>query len=238
MELDTAIHLSDWLFMLRGAGITIVLCVNAMIFGSVLGLMIGIIKTSSFRIFRYLSAAYIYIIRGTPLLMQLFLVYYGVPVLLGINVPPYPTALLGLALYTAAYLAEIVSAGLQSVHKGQKDAAMALGMNSLQQFIYIVFPQAIRVIFPPAFGFFIALIKDSSLVAIIGFIELARSSRMIIARTYQPFAIYMVAALIYFVICYGLSIVSSKYFEGGQQLDIYKARNNKKTMVTKERYSA
>ncbi|MCJ7740037.1 amino acid ABC transporter permease [Candidatus Microgenomates bacterium] len=232
MKLDTSIYLLDWLFILKGAGITLFLCLNAMVFGSILGLIIGTMRTSKLSILKYISGAYIYIIRGTPLLMQLFLVYYGLPVFFRIIVSAYTTALVGLTVYAAAYLAEIVKAGLQSVDKGQKDAAKALGMTSWQEFRSIVLPQALKVIVPPAFGFFIALIKDSSLVAIIGFIELTRSSRMVISRTYQPFTIYLGVAVIYFVICYGLSIISQKYFKANRQ-DIPKASQPWKTVAIK-----
>jgi polar amino acid transport system permease protein len=214
MSLDTTIYLSDWLYILKGAGITIFLCLNAMVFGALLGVVLGLLRTNRYRPIVYLVGLYIYIIRGTPLLMQLFLVYYGLPVLLGFNVPAFTTALVGLSIYTSAYVAEIVKAGLNAVGKGQRDAAKALGMNAWQEFSHIVFPQALKVIIPPSFGFFIALIKDSSLVSIIGFIELTRSSRFVIARTYQPFTIYLGVAAIYFIICYGLSLISRRYIEG------------------------
>jgi len=232
VKLDTSIYLLDWIFILKGAGITMFLCLNVMVFGSILGLIIGTMRTSKFNMLNYISGAYIYVIRGTPLLMQLFLVYYGLPVFFKIIVSAYTTALFGLTVYAAAYLAEIVKAGLQSVDKGQKDAAKSLGMTSLQEFRSIVLPQALKVIVPPAFGFFIALIKDSSLVAIIGFIELTRSSRMVIARTYKPFTIYLGVALIYFVVCYGLSIISRKYFEDIRQ-DKHKISPSRETTITR-----
>lgn len=222
MSLDTTIYLADWLYILKGAGITIFLCLNAMVFGALLGVVLGLLRTNRFRPIIYLVGLYIYIIRGTPLLMQLFLVYYGLPVLLGFNVPAFTTALVGLSVYTSAYVAEIVKAGLNAVGKGQRDAAKALGMNAWQEFSHIVFPQALKVIIPPSFGFFIALIKDSSLVSIIGFIELTRSSRLVIARTYQPFTIYLGVAAIYFVICYGLSLVSRRFIEGRDRLNACK----------------
>lgn len=217
MQLDTAIYWNDWLFILKGAGITLALSLNAMFFGSIIGLIVGIMRTSKLRILNILTWIYISIIRGTPLLIQLFLVYYGLPIFFGINVTAYTTALVGLSIYSSAYLAEIVKAGLESVQKGQKDAAKALGFTFLQEFCNVVLPQASRVILPPSFGFFIQLIKDSSLVAIIGFIELTRSGRMVIARTYKPFTIYFGIIAIYFVICYILSIISRKYFETGKQ---------------------
>jgi len=145
--------------------------------------------------------------------MQLFLVYYGLPILLGYAIPAFTTALIGLTLYATAYLGEIVKAGLQSVDIGQKEAAKALGMNTIQEFRYIVFPQTLPLIIPNAVGFFIALIKDSSLVSAIGFMELTRSSKLVIARTFQPFTVYAVVALIYFIVCYVMSKVSQKVEE-------------------------
>lgn len=214
MNLDTSIHFNDWLFLLQGAGVTLLLCFSSMFFGIFIGFLFGLMRASKNSVLNYISGAYVYIIRGTPLLMQLFLVFYGMPLLLGINIPPYITALTGLSLYAGAYLTEIVKAGLLSVDMGQKEAAKALGLNFWQEFRYVVFPQALKVIIPPALGFFIALIKDSSLVSIIGYIELTRSSRLVIARTFQPFTIYFGAAAIYFVICYGLSAISRHCFEG------------------------
>lgn len=214
MNIDTSIKILDWLFILKGAGITLLLCLSAMLIGTIVGLIVGIMRTSTIKIFKFISWLYIYIIRGTPLLMQLFLVYFGLPLVTGIRIPAFMTALMGLAVYTGAYLGEIVKSGIQSVDPGQKEAAKALGMKFWQEFRYIVFPQALKVIIQPATGFFIALIKDSSLISIIGFVELTRSSRLVIARTFQPFVIYLGVAVIYFIICFGLSKLSrSKVFK-------------------------
>jgi polar amino acid transport system permease protein len=198
---------------LEGLGITLFLCVCTIIAGSILGIAQGTMRNSKVKVINYLSGVYVYIIRGTPLLMQLFLVYYGLPIILGYAIPAFTTALVGLTLYATAYLGEIVKAGLQSVDIGQKEAAKALGMNKVQEYRYIVFPQTLPLIVPNAVGFFIALIKDSSLVSAIGFMELTRSSKLVIARTFQPFTIYMVVALIYFIICYGMSKFSKKVEE-------------------------
>ena len=179
-------------------------------FSVLLGLVIGVMRTSRVKILSYISWLYVYIIRGTPLLMQLFLVYYGLPLLLKRSIPAYGTALTGLVVYASAYLAEIVKGGIQSVPAGQREAAKALGMTSLQEFRYVVFPQALKVIVPPSTGFFIALIKDSSLISAIGFVELTRSAKLVIARTFQPFTVYLVVALVYFLTCYLLSVVSRK----------------------------
>lgn len=214
MNLDTSINMLDWLFILKGAGVTLLLCLSSMLGGTIIGFVLGVMRTSSIKIFKLISWLYIYIIRGTPLLMQLFLVYFGLPIVTGIRIPALVTAIVGLALYTSAYLGEIIKAGIQSVDVGQSEAAKALGMTFLQEFRYIVFPQALKVIVQPAVGFFIALIKDSSLISIIGFVELTRSSRLVIARTLKPFVIYLGIAVIYFVICYSLSALSrSKVFK-------------------------
>lgn len=182
----------------------------------------GIMRTSKLKVFSYLSWTYVYVIRGTPLLMQLFLVYYGLPILLGYSIPAFLTALVGLSVYATAYLGEIVKAGLQSVDVGQKEAAKALGMTGIQEFRYIVFPQTLKLIIPNAAGFFIALVKDSSLVSAIGFVELTRSSKLVIARTFQPFTIYLVVAIVYFIVCYGMSKFSKKLEE---RLDIQYGRS-------------
>ncbi len=221
MNTNSSINMLDCLFILKGLGITLILCLCSMVLGSALGIFIGVMRTSRIKVVSYLSWVYIYIVRGTPLLMQLFLVYYGLPILMGYSISAFATATMGLTLYAAAYLAEIVKAGIQSVDSGQKEAAKALGMTSLQEFRYIVFPQALKVIIPPSAGFFIALIKDSSLVSAIGFMELTRSSKLVIARTFQPFTIYLIVALMYFIICYGLSKFST-YVEGGLNVDLEK----------------
>ena len=207
--MDTNVNFLDIMFILKGLKTTLYLCLSSMILGAFIGLIIGIMRTSRFSVIKYLSWFYVYIIRGTPLLMQLFLVYYGLPILIGYSPPAFATALVGLSLYAGAYLGEIVKAGIQAVDNGQTEAAVALGMTRSQTFVHIVFPQALKVIIPVATGFFIALIKDSSLVSAIGFMELTRSSKLVIARTFQPFTIYLIIAIVYFIICYGLSKLSS-----------------------------
>jgi len=204
VQIDTIIHIEDWFFLLEGAGLTIVLCLQAMFFGILIGLVVGVARTAKTRLIELPATAYVTVVRGTPLLMQLFIIYYCLP-LFGINMPKFLSAALGLSFYTGAYVGEIIKAGLQSVDVGQREAARSLGMVSWQEFRYIVLPQALRVIIPPTFGFLIALVKDSSLVSIIGYIELTRASKLVVARTFKPFTLYLGAAVLYFVLCYGLS---------------------------------
>lgn len=210
MNLDNAINIRDWSFLLVGAGVTILLCLQAMVFGIPIGLAIGLGRTAKTRLVAWLASLYVTVIRGTPLLMQLFIIYYCLP-LFGVNMPKFITAALGLSLYTGAYVGEIVKAGLQSVEIGQREAARSLGMTPWQEFRHIVLPQAMRVIIPPMFGFFIALIKDSSLVSILGYVELTRASKLVVARTFKPFTLYLGAAVLYFILCYGLSRFDARY---------------------------
>lgn len=212
MNIESTIYLLDWIFILKGLGLTLFLSFSSMLTGTIIGFIIGTIRTSKYRFIKSLSWVYVYIIRGTPLLMQLFFVYYGLPIVLGYSVPAFTTAMIGLTIYASAYITEIVKSGINSVDIGQIEAAQALGMTSLQVFFRIVLPQALKVIIPPLAGFFIALIKDSSLVSSIGFMELTRSGKLIIARTFQPFLIYLVVAIFYFIVCYGLS-KASNYLE-------------------------
>jgi len=201
---------TDMLLILNGLGITLLLCVCAMLTGAVIGIVIGLLRTCNFAFLRWIAWLYIYIIRGTPLLMQLFLVYYGLPLLIGYSIPAFTTAVLGLSLYAGAYLAEIVKSGILAIDSGQAEAARVLGMNGFQEFRYIIFPQALKIIIPPATGFFIALVKNSSLVSAIGFTELTRAGKLIIARTFQPFEMYLIIGIIYFIVCFFLSKYSAK----------------------------
>jgi len=210
VKIDTLIYIEDWFFLLEGAGVTILLCLQAMFFGILIGLVVGVARTAKKRSIELPATAYVTVIRGTPLLMQLFIIYFCLP-LFGINMPKFLTAALGLSFYTGAYVGEIIKAGLQSVDVGQREAARSLGMIPWQEFRYVVLPQALRVIIPPTFGFFIALIKDSSLVSIIGYIELTRASKLVVARTFKPFTLYIGAAVLYFVLCYGLSKFEAGY---------------------------
>ncbi len=210
MTLDTIIYVTDWLFLLEGAGLTIALCLQAMVFGVLIGLAVGLGRTAKTPLITLPASAYVTFVRGTPLLMQLFIIYYCLP-LFGINMPKFLTAALGLSFYTGAYVGEIIKAGLQSVDVGQREAARSLGMVPWQEFRYVVLPQALQVIIPPTFGFFIALIKDSSLVSIIGYIELTRASKLVVSRTFKPFTLYLGAAVLYFLICYGLSGFETGY---------------------------
>jgi len=138
-------------------------------------------------------------------LVQLFLVYFGLPSLIGKPVPPLTAAIVAMGINSGAYVAEIVRAGIQSIDKGQMEAAQSLGLTYAQAMRYVVFPQAFRRIIPPLGNEFIALLKDSSLVSVIALEDLLRKGQVVITRTFRPFEVYMVVALIYLIMTLAIS---------------------------------
>jgi len=205
-----------WIHLLplvKGAGLTIVLCFFATIFGSVIGLFVGLGSLSKRKFIIIVCTWYIKLIRGIPLLMLIFLTYFGLPMIIdGINFSKGFSAVLALSIYAGAYMGEIVRGSIQSISKGQFEASDALGLSYFQKIRYVILPQALKVMIPPGIGFIIALIKDSSLVSVIGYIDLTKAGRVVSNLTVDPIRTFLVVALFYFVICYGLSKVS-RYYE-------------------------
>lgn len=185
--------------LLYGAWITIIVTIISMALGTILGMIAALSKLSKFKILRFVANQYIDIIRGTPLLVQLFIIYYGLPQV-GIVIEPFPSAILGLSLNTGAYIAEVIRSGILSVNEGQQEAAFALGLSNVQILRHIILPQAFKVMIPPLGNQLLLLIKDSSLISTITVIELTRTGQRIISTTYKPIEIYLVVALIYYII--------------------------------------
>ena len=199
--------------LLSGALITLQLTVIAVALGSVGGIALGIARLSKVGLIRLAARVYIDFFRGTPLLVQLFMIYFGVPSLLrsiGIDFTfnQFGAAVVGLSLNSAAYLAEIVRAGIQSIETGQKEASESLGLGPSQTMRYVVFPQALRRMIPPLSNEFITLLKDTSLVAVIGYQELFRQGQLIVATNFRSFEIFFTVALIYLV----LNVIASQAF--------------------------
>jgi polar amino acid transport system permease protein len=177
-------------FLLRGARVTIALTVVSLCFGIALGLLLGLARVSPSPVVRNPALAYIEVVRGTPLLMQLIFIYYGLPSL-GINLDAYSAGILGLSLNSAAYVGEIFRAGIQSIGKGQLEASRACGLSYVQAMRYVVLPQAVRVVLPPLTNEFVAMLKDTSLVSTLAVAELLRVGREMQAwkaNTFSPFA--------------------------------------------------
>jgi len=191
--------------LLAGAGLTVELAILSVSIGLVIGSLAGIARVSHSAAIKAIAAVYVDFIRGTPLLVQLFLVYFGLPSLIGRPVPPFAAAITAMSINSGAYIAEIVRAGIQSIDRGQTEAARSLGLTAGQSMRYVIFPQAIRRIIPPLGNEFIAMLKDSSLVSVIALEELLRKGQVVITRTFRPFEVYMVVAIIYLIMTLAIS---------------------------------
>ncbi len=209
----------DFESLLRGAEWTLALCATSGVIGTLVGLILGLAATSPSRIARGVATAYVYFIRGIPLLIIVFFAYFGVPLLFpSVSLSAFATAVIALSVFTAAYMAEIFRGSINAVPKGQWEAADALGLGYVKKLRHVVLPQAMRIVVPPAIGFLIALVKDSSLVTVIGFVELTHAGTIVSNLTANPILTYSVVAAIYFVICYGISRLG-RWYENRTSID-------------------
>lgn len=190
--------------LLLAARWTIVLSLVSFIAGGAVGLVLLVMRVSNSRVLRALVRLYIEVFQGTPLLLQLFIVFFGLP-LIGVDVSPWVAATLGLTFFTSAYLAEIWRGCVEAVPKGQWEASSSLAMNYFEQLRHVILPQAARIAIGPTVGFGVQAIKDTALVSIIGFAELTKAGTQISNATFRPFLVYGLVALIYFVLCYPLT---------------------------------
>jgi cystine transport system permease protein len=186
-------------FLLQGAVYTVILSLGGMGFGVVIGFALALMRLSESRALNWPAVAYISFIRGTPLLVQLFLIYYGLAQF-GIRFDPVPAALLGFSLNIGGYAAEIIRAAISSIDLSQWEAAESLGMNRRQTLQLVILPQAARVAIAPLSNSFISLVKDTSLAATIQVPELFRQAQLITARTFEIFTMYFATAVIYWIL--------------------------------------
>jgi polar amino acid transport system permease protein len=189
---------------------TIVLSLIALVGGGILGLAITMMRISKNRFVQAGSRFYIAFVQGTPLLMQLFIIFFGIPILLGFDVPAIVSASIALIAYSAAYLADIWRGSVESIPKAQWEAGTALGLSWLEQFRFVILPQAVKVSIPPTIGFAVQVIKNTSLTSIIGFVELTRQAQILNNVTFRPFIIFTMVGVIYFAVCYPLSMYSKR----------------------------
>ncbi|HIP93353.1 MAG TPA: amino acid ABC transporter permease [Desulfurobacteriaceae bacterium] len=195
--------------LLKGALVTIKITIASIFFGTIGGTIIGVARTSSNPMLKIPATIYVDVIRGTPLLLQIYVVYYGLPSI-GINLPAMAAGITALSINSAAYVGEIIRAGIQSIHKGQLEAAYAHGMNYFQAMRYIILPQAFKIVLPALANEFIALLKDSSLVSIIAITELIRTAKEIYVQTFDPWTPYIGAGLIYLAMTLPISKITEK----------------------------
>ena len=186
-------------FLLKGAYYTVILSLGGMFFGLLLGFALAVGRLYGPAPLRWLTRLYVSFFRGTPLLVQLFLIYYGLPQL-GIQLDPLPAALIGFSLNMAAYTSEILRAAIASIDRGQWEAAASIGMSKTQTLYRAILPQAARTALPPLGNSFISLVKDTALAATIQVPELFRQAQLITARTFEIFTMYLAAALIYWAL--------------------------------------
>lgn len=198
--------------LLRGAGVTVGLVVASGIAGTIIGMLFGTARSAPFPPIRWLASIYTNFIRGIPILIILLFLYYEIPLLF-----PYATfsqtitAVIGLSVYSGAYMAEIFRGSIQAVPRGQLEAGEALGLNYVQKMRYVVLPQAMKIAVPPGIGFLIALVKATSLVSVITATDLTRAGNNIRSENGQPLATFLIVAAIYFVISYPLSLLGRWY---------------------------
>ena len=191
--------------LLMGAGVTIEITAFSVAIGFFIGLFVGIARISQFKILQIMAAVYADCIRGTPLLVQIFLIYFALPMAIGQRVEPFIAAVAACGINSGAYVSEIFRAGIQAIDVGQMEAGRSLGLTWWQTMLFIILPQAFKNILPPLGNEFIAMLKDSSLVSVIGFEELTRRGQLIIAQTYGSFEIWMTVAVLYLIMTMAIS---------------------------------
>jgi len=193
--------------LLDGALWTIGLSLTAFILGGIAGLILLFARIAKNPVPRRLAQGYIEVFQGTPLLMQLFIIFFGGS-LIGLEISPWIAAALGLTLFTSAYLGEIWRGCVEAVPKGQWEASASLAMTHIEQMRHVILPQALRIAIAPTVGFSVQVVKGTAVTSIIGFVELTKTGSMLANATYQPFLVFGLVALGYFALCYPLSAYS------------------------------
>lgn len=192
-------------YYLTGIKITLLLSLLSLLVGSVLGSLISLARLSKIKILRLLSTIYIELVRGTPMMVQIALVYFGSYVIMGVNMDGFYAALIAVSLNSAAYVAEIIRSGIQSIDKGQTEASRSLGISEKQTMRYIILPQAIKNILPALGNEFITLIKETAVASTIGVADLMYASKIVQSNSFQPFNPLIIVAVIYFIFTFTLS---------------------------------
>jgi polar amino acid transport system permease protein len=201
--------IDEFLYLLYAARWTLLLSAIGLAGGGLVGLLVALMRVSHTKFWRIVAQIYIRVFQGTPLLLQLFLIYFGANIF-GLKADAWTAAALGLTLYASAFLGEIWRGCIEAVPAGQWDGARALALSKLQQLRFVVLPQALRIALPPTAGFAVQAIKSTSLASVIGFVELARAAQIVNNATFRPLLVYASVAAIYFVMCWPLSFLSQR----------------------------
>jgi polar amino acid transport system permease protein len=195
-------------FFLKGLWMTIAISGLSLVAGTVIGFLWGILRASRSRVIKPLIGAWVDLVRGTPFLVQVFIIFFLLPEF-GIHLEAFPAAVIALTNLAACFICEIVAAGIDSVPPGQKEAATSTGLSGLQQLRYVILPQSLRVTLPPLVGQYVLLIKDSSVVSAIGVVDVTRVGWLTVQRVPQGLLVFGLVAVMYFVICYPLIRLSN-----------------------------
>jgi polar amino acid transport system permease protein len=199
--------LNDFLFILAATRWTVLLSLLAFALGGLLGILVAVLRIARYAPVRLAAAGYIQLFQGTPLLMQLFLIYYGLS-LFGWRLDAWTAVTIAYTIYAAAFLGDIWRGCIQAIPKEQWEAARALALPYLPQLFLVILPQAVRIAIPPTVGFLVQLVKATAVASIIGFVELTRAGQLMTNATFQPMIVYPIVAGLYFTLCWPLSVWS------------------------------
>ncbi|KDP89497.1 amino acid ABC transporter permease [Cupriavidus sp. SK-3] len=205
----SSLSLDQVLFILRGAGWTLLLSAMGFIGGALVGLPLALARGRGARLLRTITGAFVQLVQGVPLPVIMFVVYFGISVG-GFDLPALVAAGIAMTAYSSAYLAEIWKGCIQAVPRTQWEAAECLALTPLQRVVHVILPQAARIAVAPTVSFLVQIVKNSSYAVVIGFFDLTYSARVVNNSTFEPFVVFSIAAVLYFAICYPLSMLSYK----------------------------
>jgi len=201
---------NELVFLLAALRWTVALTLVAFVGGGIGGFVVAMMRVSRVPAVRALASVYVMLLQGTPLLMQLFLAFYGLAVLTGVRLDPWPAVALAFTLYAAAFLGDIWRGTIEAIPRTQWEAASALALPRWQAMRHVILPQAARIAIPPTVGFLVQLIKNTSVAAIVGFVELTRAGQLMVNVTFQPMVVYPLVAALYFVVCWPISFAAGR----------------------------
>ena len=202
--MNNEFNLNHLYFLVQGAGWTIVLSLMAFVGGGVLGFGVALARLSRNWALRWLALAYVQLVQGTPLLILVFLSYFGLNIM-GLSLPAIVAVGLSMTIYVSAYIGAIWRGCIDAVPQTQWEAAECLTMARTQRLLMVILPQALRIATPPTVGFMLQIVKNTSLASVVGFVELARAGQIINNSLFEPFMVYMLVAGLYFLLCFPLS---------------------------------
>ncbi|MDQ0912955.1 polar amino acid transport system permease protein [Streptomyces canus] len=205
--MDWSVIWSNRALYVDGLWSTVLLSLAAIATATLVGLLVAAVRTSRIPVLAQLARGYLEVFRGTPLLIQMLFIYFGAAYLSGFAISVFGAALLALTLYQGAYIAEVFRAGIEAVPRGQWEASRVLGLSRVQTFGGVILPQTRAIVLPPLVGQYLSLIKDTSIAVVIGYVELVRQGQAVIDRVGDPTTSYLAVAVLYFVICYPLSVL-------------------------------